>query len=97
MIIDNQIIYRCKRGFLELDLLLNIFDRATLINMSGNDKFELLELLEIDDNVLLKLLTKNRKCSSNDMKSLLKLIKNYNISLIKHTNMYVIYFYSIYL
>ena len=76
MIIDNQIIYRCKRGFLELDLLLNVFDRATLINMSGNDKLELLALLEIDDNVLLKLLTKNRKCSSNDMKSLLKLIRN---------------------
>ena len=78
MIINNKIIYRCKRGFLELDLLLNVFDRATLINMSGNDKFELLELLEIDDNVLLKLLTKNRKCSSNDMKSLLKLIKNHS-------------------
>jgi succinate dehydrogenase flavin-adding protein (antitoxin of CptAB toxin-antitoxin module) len=76
MIIDNQIIYRCKRGFLELDLLLNVFDRATLINMSGNDKLELLALLEIDDNVLLKLLTKNRICSSNDMKSLLKLIRN---------------------
>jgi succinate dehydrogenase flavin-adding protein (antitoxin of CptAB toxin-antitoxin module) len=76
MIIDSQIIYRCKRGFLELDLLLNVFDRATLINMSGNDKLELLALLEIDDNVLLKLLTKNRKCSSNDMKSLLKLIRN---------------------
>ena len=78
MIIDSQIIYRCKRGFLELDLLLNVFDRATLINMSGNDKLELLALLEIDDNVLLKLLTKNRKCSSNDMKSLLKLIRNYS-------------------
>ena len=76
MIIDSQIIYRCKRGFLELDLLLNVFDRATLINMSGNDKLELLALLEIDDNVLLKLLTKNRKCSSNDMISLLKLIRN---------------------
>ena len=78
MIIDNKIIYRCKRGFLELDLLINIFDRATLINMSGNDKLELLELLKIDDNVLLKLLTKNKKCSSNDMKSLLKLIKNHS-------------------
>ena len=55
---------------------LNVFDRATLINMSGNDKLELLALLEIDDNVLLKLLTKNRKCASNDMKSLLKLIRN---------------------
>ena len=51
MSIDNEIIYRCKRGFLELDLLLNRFDKATLINMTEKDKFELLRLFEIDDNV----------------------------------------------
>ena len=78
MSINNEIIYRCKRGLLELDLLLNRFDKATLINMTEKDKFELLRLFEIDDNVLLKLLTKNKKCASNDMKSLLKLIKNYS-------------------
>ncbi|MDC0127385.1 succinate dehydrogenase assembly factor 2 [Methylophilaceae bacterium] len=78
MSIDNEIIYRCKRGFLELDLLLNRFDKATLLNMTVSDKFELLRLFEIDDNALLKLLTKNKKCASNDMKSLLKLIKNYS-------------------
>ena len=78
MSINNEIIYRCKRGFLELDLLLNRFDKATLINMTEKDKFELLRLFEIDDNVLLKLLTKNKKCASNDMKSLLKLIRNYS-------------------
>ena len=78
MSIDNEIIYRCKRGFLELDLLLNRFDKATLLNMTVSDKFELLRLFEIDDNTLLKLLTKNKKGASNDMKSLLKLIKNYS-------------------
>ena len=78
MSIDNEIIYRCKRGFLELDLLLNKFDKATLTNMRLDDKLELLKLLEIDDNALLKLLTKNKKCASNDMKYLLKLIKDYS-------------------
>ncbi|MDC0422721.1 succinate dehydrogenase assembly factor 2 [Methylophilaceae bacterium] len=78
MSIDNEIIYRCKRGFLELDLLLNRFEMATLTNMTLNDKLELLRLLEIDDNTLLKLLTKNKKCPSNDMKYLLKLIKEYS-------------------
>ena len=78
MSIDNEIIYRCKRGFLELDLLLNRFDKATLLNMTESDKLELLRLFEIDDNVLLKLLTQNKKCASNDMKSLLKLIRNYS-------------------
>ena len=74
MSINNEIIYRCKRGLLELDLLLNRFDKTTLINMSEKDKFELLRLFEIDDNALLK----NKKCASNDMKSLLKLIRNYS-------------------
>ena len=78
MSIDNEIIYRCKRGFLELDLLLNRFDKATLLNMTEIDKLELLRLFEIDDNVLLKLLTQNKKCASNDMKSLLKLIRIYS-------------------
>ena len=78
MNIDNEITYRCKRGFLELDLLLNRFDKATLINMTVNEKLELLKLFEIDDNVLLKVLIKNKNCSSNDMKSLLKLIRNYS-------------------
>ena len=78
MSIDSEIIYRCKRGFLELDLLLNRFDKATLLNMTERDKFELLRLFEIDDNALLKLLTQNKKCASNDMKSLLKLIRIYS-------------------
>ena len=78
MNIDNEITYRCKRGFLELDLLLNRFDKATLINMTVNEKLELLKLFEIDDNVLLKVLIMNKNCSSNDMKSLLKLIRNYS-------------------
>ena len=78
MNIDNEITYRCKRGFLELDLLLNRFDKATLINMTVNEKLEHLKLFEIDDNVLLKVLIMNKNCSSNDMKSLLKLIRNYS-------------------
>tara|TARA_B100000767_G_scaffold268583_1_gene289113 strand:- start:1429 stop:1689 length:261 start_codon:yes stop_codon:yes gene_type:complete len=78
MSIDNEIIYRCKRGLLELDLLLNKFDKATLKNMTVNDKLQLLKLFEISDYVLLKLLTESKECSSNDMNSLLKLIKHYS-------------------
>ena len=78
MSIDNEIIYRCKRGLLELDLLLDKFDKATLKNMTVNDKLQLLKLFEINDNVLLKLLTNSKECSSNDMNSLLKLIRDYS-------------------
>ena len=78
MSIDNEIIYRCKRGLLELDLLLEKFDKTTLKNMTENDKLQLLKLFEINDNVLLKLLTTSQECSSNDMDSLLKLIRDYS-------------------
>ena len=78
MSIDNEIIYRCKRGLLELDLLLAKFDKATLKKMTANDKLQLLKLFEINDNVLLKLLTNSKEYSSNDMNSLLKLIRDYS-------------------
>ena len=79
MSIDNEIIYRCKRGLLELDLLLEKFDKATLKNMTANDKLQLLKLFEINDNVLLKLLTNSKEYSSNDMNSLLKFLTTLSI------------------
>ena len=46
--------------------------------MSAQDKLKLLSFLEIDDQELLNLLTNPEIMSSNDMKSLLKLIRNYS-------------------
>ena len=77
MNIDNKIQYRCKRGHLELDLILNKLYKESITKMSAQDKLKLLSFLEIDDHELLKLLTNPEIYSSNDMKSLLKLIKNY--------------------
>ena len=77
MSIDNKIQYRCKRGCLELDLVLNKLYKESITKMSAQDKLKLLSFLEIDDQELLKLLTNPEIYSSNDMKSLLKLIKNY--------------------
>ena len=78
MSIDNKIQYRCKRGHLELDLVLNKLYKESITKMSAQDKLKLLSFLEIDDQELLKLLTNPEIYSSNDMKSLLKLIKNYS-------------------
>ena len=77
MSIDNKIQYRCKRGHLELDLLLNNLYKESITKISAQDKLKLLSFLAIDDQELLKLLTNPEIYSSNDMKSLLKLIKNY--------------------
>ena len=77
MSIDNKIQYRCKRGHLELDLVLNKLYKESITKMSDQDKLKLLSFLEIDDQELLQLLTNPEIYSSNDLKSLLKLIKNY--------------------
>jgi len=58
MSIDNEITYRCKRGLLELDLLLNNFYRVTGKKMSSEDKMQFLSLLEIDDFKLWDLIQK---------------------------------------
>jgi len=58
MSIDNKITYRCKRGLLELDLLLNNFYRVAGEKMSSEDKMQFLSLLEIDDFKLWDLIQK---------------------------------------
>ena len=58
MSIDNEITYRCKRGLLELDLLLNNFYGVAQGKMSSEDKMQFLSLLEIDDFKLWDLIQK---------------------------------------
>ena len=58
MIIDNEITYRCKRGLLELDLLLNNFYRVAGEKLSSEDKMQFLSFLEIDDFKLWDLIQK---------------------------------------
>ena len=59
MIIDNEITYRCKRGLLELDLLLNNFYKVSAKKMSSEDKIQFLKVLEIDDFKLLDLIQRS--------------------------------------
>jgi len=59
MIIDNEITYRCKRGLLELDLLLNNFYKVSAKKMSSEDKIQFLKFLEIDDFKLLDLIQRS--------------------------------------
>jgi antitoxin CptB len=53
MSLDNLIQYRCRRGLLELDIiLLNFFDHHYR-NLPQTQKKLFLELLELEDNDLL--------------------------------------------
>jgi antitoxin CptB len=58
MSIDNEITYRCKRGLLELDLLLNNFYSVAREKMSSEDKIQFLRLLAVDDFKLWDLIQK---------------------------------------
>jgi antitoxin CptB len=79
MSIDNKIAYRCKRGLLELDLLLNNFYKVSVKKMSSVDKMQLLSLLEIDDFELWDLI---QKPSNKDSKhsNLINLINSSEIT-----------------
>lgn len=50
MTLDNQIKYRCRRGLLELDLILNNFQENKLPYLTVEMKKLFLEFLEMDDN-----------------------------------------------
>ena len=60
MILDNQIKYRCRRGLLELDLILNNFYENRLQQLSIEMKKLLLEFLEMDDNNIWNILNSSK-------------------------------------
>jgi len=72
MILDNQIKYRCRRGLLELDLILNNFYENRLQQLSIEMKKLLLEFLEMDDNNIWNILNSSKYSKKYD--SLVKLI-----------------------
>ena len=78
MSIDNEITYRCKRGLLELDLLLNNFYRVAGEKMSSEDKVQFLSLLEIDDFKLWDLIQKPIN-KGNQYSNLINLINSSKI------------------
>ena len=78
MIIDNEITYRCKRGLLELDLLLNNFYRTAKKKMSSEDKIQFLKFLEIDDFKLLDLIQRSSN-KRGQHSNLIKLINSSKI------------------
>ena len=70
--LDNQIKYRCRRGLLELDLILNNFYENRLQQLSIEMKKLLLEFLEMDDNNIWNILNSSKYSKKYD--SLVKLI-----------------------
>ena len=72
MILDNQIKYRCRRGLLELDLILNNFFEQKVWSLSHEMKKLFLEFLELDDNYIWDILNSSKYSKKYD--ALVKLI-----------------------
>jgi len=81
MILDKQIKYRCRRGLLELDLILNNFYENKLPQLSIEMKKLFLEFLEMDDNDIWYVLDSNHQSKKYD--SLINLINPKNKKEIK--------------
>tara|TARA_B100001175_G_C19259706_1_gene518805 strand:- start:430 stop:690 length:261 start_codon:yes stop_codon:yes gene_type:complete len=69
--------FKIKRGLLELDLILSPFYKNAYKYLDSNSKNSFDKLLQMDDIKLLKLIFKPESSSSKELRSLLKLIKNY--------------------
>ena len=72
MTFDNQIKYRCKRGSLELDLILNDFFKKKGQFLSYDMKKLFLDFLELDDNYIWNILNSTKYSKKYDL--LVKLI-----------------------
>lgn len=67
MTLDNQIKYRCRRGLLELDLILNNFQENKLPYLTVEMKKLFLEFLEMDDNDIWHSLDSNQHPSKYNL------------------------------
>jgi succinate dehydrogenase flavin-adding protein (antitoxin of CptAB toxin-antitoxin module) len=79
MIIDKKIMYKSRRGMLELDLILTSFIRQHMPAMSLLNKKKFLKFLEMEDVDLWKIL-QCLKGSSDNNALILKLINLPSIS-----------------
>ena len=72
----SQLRWRCRRGMLELDLLLNTFVEIEYTQLSKEDVELFLTLLEYTDQDLLDLLLEKTEAADELMASLVTKIRN---------------------
>ena len=71
-----QILWRCRRGMLELDLLLKPYAEKNLAEMPTDELNLFLELLEYSDQSLLEILMGRKPANSSQLTELADTIRN---------------------
>jgi len=76
MPVPDQIRWRCRRGMLELDLLLNDFVSQRYEKLDEGERSTFLRLLDYPDQTLLELLMGRMKPSDKDVVHVIKAIRS---------------------
>lgn len=76
MPVPDQIRWRCRRGMLELDLLLNDFVTKRYEKLDEAERSTFLRLLDYPDQTLLELLMGRMKPSDKDVVHVVKAIRS---------------------
>lgn len=67
----------CRRGILELDILLLPFYKQRFKTLTIKKKIQFFEILKFEDNVLYNILIKNTRCDRH-LRSIIKEIKTFH-------------------
>ena len=76
----DEVLWMCRRGMLELDLLLNNFARTDYNNLDDDAKQEFITLLSYDDPVLYDLLVKKTIAAKAEVRKIVAKINSYDFS-----------------
>lgn len=74
----NRLKWRCRRGMLELDLLLNSYLEIHYDNLDQNEQKDFENLLELPDQTLQKWLTGNELPEDQQLSHVVKAVRQYH-------------------
>merc|ERR1712039_1144451 len=74
----KRLLWLCRRGILELDMLLLPFCKKEFENLEEGKKVQFLEILKFEDNILYNILIKNVQCQQH-LRPIIKDIKDFHL------------------
>ncbi len=71
----GRLLWHCRRGLLELDLILQRFVEHGLEKLNENRRADLFELLRYDDITLLAIVSGREECEETRLKGMVDLLR----------------------
>ena len=73
--VDSKLVWRCRHGMLELDILLNGFVKKQYTQLSGEQKHTFDQVLDYPDQLLFDLFLGHMQSSDNRVSDLVQTIR----------------------